>query len=163
MRNLPAGSVVTGQPSEYQREERLATDPSQALETARGVLLSHGFQLTNQSEKLLEATGPGMSSSKQPAILGVSRLRISTSESTVNVGAELGGLRVLKLTLYGLPMGLAAFFLVLFGVLKGFSWTYLFPVLPWVVLSPLMVRWMEKRTKTALDVLVHNMVSAPPK
>lgn len=49
------------------------------------------------------------------------------------------------------------------SVLKGFSWAYLFPVLPWVVLSPLVVRWLEKRTRTALDVLVHNMVSAPPR
>lgn len=160
---MPAGRRVNVRPSEYQREERLNADPSQALETARATLLSHGFQITTDPRGILEAKGPGMNSSKQSALLGVSQLQISASESTVRVVADLGGLRPMRLLLYGLPIGLAVLFLVLFGFSFGFSWGYALPLLPWVVLSPLMARWLEKRTRRALDVLVHNMVAGAPK
>ena len=162
MGGMPAQSHMSRDPSEYQREESLAIDSSRALETGRTILLSHGFKLTTPSQGILEAAGPGMTSSKQAPLLGVSQLRISANESSLRVAADLGGLRLIKLTLFGLPFGLAAIFLLVFGIMDGFSWRYAWPLLPWVVVAPLIARWLEGRTVKALDFLVHNMVATPP-
>lgn len=48
----------------------------------------------------------------------------------------------MQLFLHLLPLGLAA------------------PLLPWVLLSPALATWQERRTTKALDTLVANMVDA---
>jgi hypothetical protein len=98
----------------------------------------------------------------------------------LHLHAELGGVETMRRFLMRFPFllgfGLAAFFAIgggvffgqLFGVGFGVPWAQggrwvamamifgILPVAPWVVISPLMVRMIRKRTHQALDVLAHN-------
>lgn len=81
--------------------------------------------------------------------------------------ATLGGVEKMKKFLYFFPLGMAIFFLILFGVLTLTLPTlrnpifFLIPLLalsPWLFLSPWMSRMIGTRTVQAIDTLLNNMV-----
>jgi TM2 domain-containing membrane protein YozV len=76
--------------------------------------------------------------------------------------------RFLGMLIGGLCVGLGALFggLGAAGLLKSRNgaefqfWIVLVPFIPWIFLISWMARLMEKRTRAALDTLVHNLVQA---
>lgn len=134
-------------------------DPATAIEVARTALLGQGFEIVDYGRSEVRATGPGISSTEQPALCGVSEITFRISTSAIVVRARLGGVRTMKLFLSFFPPLLGLVLIVVFAA-SGlpFLWAPLLAVAPWLVLSPIISSWMERRTTKAVERLVRSMV-----
>jgi hypothetical protein len=154
-------------PMEYAKTVPFIGHGARALDVARSAFVGQGFQIVASSDYELQVTGPGMNSTKENPLRGVSEASIIVRSASIEIKAILGGVRKMKTFLYLFPLGLALFFLMVFGVLAlsvpglRHPWTFLGPALalsPWVFLAPLMGRSIEKKTTQAVDTLLGNMV-----
>lgn len=154
---------------EYSKTVPFTGRASKALEVARSTFLPQGFQLTANTEYELRVTGPGINSTRENPLKGISEasIIIRPSTSAIELMATLGGVRKMKLFLIFFPLGMALLFLIVFGVLAlnlpdfRRPWIFLIPILslsPWIFLAPLMARSIAKRTVQAIDTLLNNMV-----
>jgi len=145
-------------PKQHKSSVAFVGNAADAFDVARTALLALGFEIVVVSDTELEAEGPGMHSNQQPALLGVSRLRINISSSKITATASLGGVAKMKSFVYLFPPGLV---LLLFFIGSRYSteisWLYILLILPWVVISPLIGGALERKTKKAVDRLVHGM------
>jgi hypothetical protein len=140
---------------------------SKAIEAARNAFIQHNFQIVHDSDLEVELTGPGMLSSRQNPLVGISRIRIRGSSGNLSLEADFEGIRKLIKFLTFFIIGMAVFFVVLFGILfsrQGQPVTKIIlislaPFIPWPVIIPLMAIWMKSRTSKALDILVNNMAA----
>lgn len=142
-------------------------DPDRAFGTALRILLPLGFQVEERGSYRLAVRGPGYDSTRQNALLGVSRAVFTAGGSTLEVRAELEAVDRLMRRLLYLMLALAAFDLALFTSLwyfleplRGNTWILATPaltLLPWVFLGPFLTRIFTKRTRQALVALLENM------
>lgn len=139
-----------------------------AFDLAATALTSIGFRITTRDRSSLDLAGPGMSSTRQSALLGASRIRITHGGNTLSMEAELGGVTRVKRFMTLFPIGLA--FLLAIVLSLVFSWVFdhylwLVPVvavsganaLLWLVVGPMMARTIYARTRQGLDALLSNM------
>jgi hypothetical protein len=172
-----------GNAPEYSKSIPFHGDVNKALDFATVVLAKNSFIIQNKKGSALEMLGPGMRSNRQDPILGVSRIHISADRSQLIVDAELGGVDRMRRFLTYFPVSMALGFILLFGGVAGLifgqlsgvgfgvpaapGWWWLamtvpisvFPLLPWLFLSPLMIRSIRKKTVLALDTLLNNMAT----
>ena len=136
---------------------------SAAVETARLQFIANGFRLDQPSETELIATGEGMYSTKRNPIVGVSHARITVTSDSVDIVAKLGGVKLMQRFLYIFPPALAGCLALIFACIPSFPrhapLMAFLPVVPWIIISPLMARWIRTRTTKALDTLAYNMTS----
>ena len=148
---------------QYNKSVPFNGSASTAIETAQLQLMANGFKLDQPGETELIATGRGMHSTKQNPIVGASHVRITVSSSSINICAELGGVKFMQRFVYIFPPALGGFLALVFAFIPNFPKRVplmaLLPILPWLVISPLMARWIKNRTTKALNTLVHNMAS----
>ena len=136
-------------------------DPGAALTLAKTALLAQGFEILPGSSAELRAEGPGMRSTRQSALLGVSEFRIQIAASALTVSATLGGVATMKTFVTFFPPGLVFSLVVLFAVLgHGISYLGLWLAAPWLAISPLMAALIERRTTRAVDRLARSMAVA---
>lgn len=154
-------------PTEYSKTVPFVGHAAKALDVARTTFMSQGFQIVTNSDYELRVTGPGLNSTKENPLKGVSEASIIIRAPAIEIKANLGGTQKLNKFLRIFPLGMALLFLIVFGVtaliLPDFRqwWVFLILVLalsPWLFLSPIMIRWIEKRTVEAVDTLLNNMV-----
>ena len=135
-----------------------------AIEAARLQLSANGFKLDQPGKTQLIATGPGMRSTDQDPILGVSHAKISVNAGSIELQAELGGVKFMQRFIFLFPPALGGFLALTFFFMPempNFVPLLAFaPILPWLVISPLMAKWIKTRTIKAVDTLVHNMANA---
>jgi hypothetical protein len=151
---------------DYEKAEPFSGNMEKVLEVAKNVFIQHNFQIIRDSDTEVEFTGPGMLSSRQNPIVGISRICIRGASGNISIEAEFGGIRKLTKYLVVFIAGMAVFFVVLFGILHSkqgqpLNKTILIslsPFVPWPVLIPLIHIWMKSRTSKALDRLLTNMV-----
>src|SRR3954452_23972968 len=67
-----------------------------ALTLAIGALTTLGFRVATRGENSIEFTGPGLSSTRQNALLGATRIRLEAAGGQLAVRADLGGVRWLR-------------------------------------------------------------------
>ena len=140
-----------------------------AFGLAESALTALGFRLTERTPGSVELVGPGMNSTRQSALVGASRIRISGGRSELAVEADLGGVewmsRFVTLFPIGLVLGLGVVLSVVFSAVFG-PGIWIFAVagavggnaLLWLVLGPMMARGIRARTNRALDTLLANMI-----
>jgi len=146
---------------EYQYSTPFRGKAEEAFKVARTSLLSLGFEITESSKHELHATGPGMHSNQQPALVGVSRLKLHIDSSSITATAQLGGVSTMKNFVYIFPPALVLVLLVTFSLLgMEISWLYILLLLPWFVIAPWMARMMERKTTDAVDRLVRGMAQS---
>lgn len=145
---------------DYQRSISLKTESRKCIDTAKMIFMQNGFLVSKKGEHDFQFTGPGMSSTKENPLVGVSTARIKLNGRQVTLEAELKSVRGMQWFIWIFPFALCG---ILFLVLNGsrpsgspINWASLLAVLPWIVLSPWMSRWMKRRTIRALDVLIEN-------
>lgn len=135
-----------------------------ALEVARETLVRNNFRLLSTTSTSFEAEGPGMHSTGQNPLVGISRVRLEAIGHDLLATAELGGLRRMVAILFLLIGGLTVM-CVLMAIFKGpsaesMSHSRLLvavgPTAPWLVLAPLMIWWMRRRIERALETLLSN-------
>jgi hypothetical protein len=154
---------------EYSKTVSFTGRASKALEVARSTFLPQGFQLVTSTEHELRVTGPGINSTRENPLKGISEasIIIRPSTSVIEMVATLGGVEKMKKFLIFFPLGMALLFLIVFGILAltlpdfRRPWIFLIPILalsPWLFLAPLLARAIGKRTVQAIDTLLNNMV-----
>lgn len=152
---------------EYSKTVPFTGQTARALEAARSTFMGQGFEIVASTDHELRVTGPGLASTYENPLKGVSEASMIVSARAIEIKATLGGTRMLRKLLWILPLGLALLFLIVFGVVAWIvpdfrqPWVFLIPVLalaPWLFLSPLMVRRIKNRTIQAVDTLLNNMV-----
>ena len=148
-------------PKEYKYSASYNGSRAAAFDAARAALLALGFEMTTDSEGELHADGPGMHSSQQASLLGVSHIRFRAGSSRIRATATLGGVRKMIAFICVFPPGLALFLAAIFALLGQENWWVAFlAVSPWVILSPLLSRVMQRRTTHAVDALGRSMALA---
>jgi hypothetical protein len=148
---------------DYTTSTPFTGSPATAVESARAQLMATGFQIDHASDTELVATGPGMHSTNQNAILGMTHAKIIVSSGTIDIYAELGGVKFMQRFIYIFPPALGAILALTFAFVPNGPSNPLFafaPIMPWIVISPLMAKWIKKRTTKAIDTLLHNMASS---
>ncbi|MHC4665025.1 MAG: hypothetical protein ACYS9T_03585 [Planctomycetota bacterium] len=148
---------------DYQRTIPVA-DSEKAVGAAASVFIQHSFRITQKSETAVELTGPGMISSRQNPLVGISQIRILQSTGSLSVEAQFDSVRKLLKYIAVFIVGMGIFFVVLFAVLftrqgqplRIIVLISLAPLAPWPVLLPLIMIWLKSRTSRALDVLLSN-------
>jgi len=149
------------EPKRYEYSTPFRGDPDAALTLARTTLLAQGFEILPGSSAELRARGPGMRSTRQSALLGVSEFRFQIAASTLTATATLGAVARMKAFVMLFPVGLILSLVVLFALLgQGVSYLGLWLTLPWLVVSPWMAKLIERRTTRAVDRLARSMAVA---
>lgn len=152
---------------EYSKTVPFTGRGAKALDVARSVFVGQGFQIMTSSDYELRVTGPGINSTKENPLKGVTDATVIVRSASIEIKAILGGAEKMKTFLRLFPLGLAIFFMLIFGALAWSlpdfrrPWIFLIPLLalsPWLFLGPLISRSIEKRTKQAVDTLLSNMV-----
>ena len=149
------------EPKRYEYSTPFRGDPDVALTLAKTALLSQGFEILPGSSAELRAKGPGMRSTRQSALLGVSEFRFQIAASTLTASATLGGVASMKAFVMLFPIGLILSLVVLLAVIgQGTSYLGLWLTLPWLIVSPLMAALIERRTTRAVERLARSMAVA---
>ena len=151
----------------YEKTIHFTGDTGKAFEVAKQILLPNGFSIVSNSESSLELRGSGSYwSTNQNPLMAISEISICKTGNELSVRAELGGLRRLIKCLCIFILGMAVFFLVLFGVLfagqeqqERIVYMSLLPLAPWPLIIPLMARFMKSRICRSLDSLVNNLAT----
>ena len=148
-------------PKPHQCRAPLTGNARDAMDVARTTLLALGFEILSETETELCARGPGMNSSREPALVGASELELRVTPSHVDARATLGGVATMKAFLYLFPPGLALSLALVFALCGiGSWWICLFSVAPWLFFSPWIASAIERRTASAVDRLVRGMAGA---
>jgi len=142
-------------------------DAASAFDIALRTLLPLGFEIESQGSSHLTVKSPGMNSTRQNPLQGISYADFTIEHSSLQVRAELGGVDRLQRFLVLLLLGVGMFdSLVFLGLwyfldeLRAHPWFLVIPLiifLPWTIISPLLARWVGKRTRNALNALLSSM------
>jgi hypothetical protein len=167
--NRQASLLEGAKPMEYSKTVPFTGKASKALEVARSTFLPQGFQIVASTDYELRVTGPGINSTKENPLKGITEASIVVrpSASAIEMKATLGGVEKMKKFLTFFPLGMALLFLIIFGAVAlsvpamrnpVFFLTPLLALSPWFFLSPWMSRMIARRTVQAIDTLLSNMV-----
>jgi hypothetical protein len=131
-------------------------------------LVPHGFKVDETHVTGCELSGPGMRSSRQNPLCGISHIAMQISDTEIAVAAIYGGILKLQKWLICFLCSMALFFVILFAILFRNRESYsvfiaLAPFLPWPVLIPVLIKVFKTRTTQSLDVLLENMVALAKK
>jgi hypothetical protein len=145
-------------------------DPERAFDLAVAALTPLAFTIQGRSEVSLELAGVGMSSTRQSPLHGASRILISSARGALRLEAELDGARRMARFVVLFPVGLSVALGVILAVLFGVfleDTRGLLPVavaaggnsLVWLLVGPLLGRYIRARVHEGLDALLANMVA----
>jgi hypothetical protein len=152
---------------DYSKTVAFEGTPSKALQVAKSILLPLGFQLSPGNGDELRATGPGINSTRENPLKGISTASIIVRASAIEIKATLGGVEKMKKFLIFFPLGMAILLMIVFGVLAlnlpalRRPIFFLIPLLalsPWLFLAPLISRMIGRKTVQAIDTMLNNMV-----
>jgi hypothetical protein len=154
---------------QYASSTPIAGPPETAIKVVRDALIANEFTILEAKPTEFTATGPGMMSTNQNAIRGVSKATFRTEGGMMHVQAELGGAVWLGRFAMFFPIALGVLLTAIFWVIgrtqgnlanrPAAVLTPLFPVLPWLVLGPLMARFIRRRTEKAIQGLLQSAAS----
>ena len=135
------------------------------MQVAIDALVANGFRIGSKTDSTLSCTGPGMNSTSQNPLRGISNAQITVSGSTISIRAELGSVKFMIVFLIALFTGMSLFFLVIFGVMHVHTRQpsqvppFLLPTILGIVLVPFLGVVTKRRTTRAIDALLHNMAT----
>lgn len=145
----------------YNKEIEIKGDAERALDLARAFFINMGYQVKPNGTDSFQAVGGGLNSTRQHPIWGVSKAELIRHDQRLSIDADLGGIQLLKWFLYLFPPLLALLLFFVFLIIKQhLDYSLLIPFLaisPWIVISPLMVYGLKRRTYKALDTLLINL------
>ena len=151
----------------FQHSQAYSGNSRGAVNTALQTLLPLGFTVIEQSEYTLIVAGSGYNSTRQNALLGISRGEFSFSRSTITIHAQLGGVERMSRFLLFLLLGIGVFDALVFtglwfyiNHLHAQPWFLAVPamiLLPWVFIAPFITKWVQRRCEDAIIGLLHNM------
>lgn len=143
----------------YKSKVHIRRDPAKALQTLQQIFIHNNFSVKPHGDNGFELIGPGLNSTEQNPLLGISKGACRLQGSTIELVVELGGVQFMKRFVLFFPFGLGILLSAVFLLTMG-GWlavaTPILAVSPWLVLSPLMSRWIQKRTESAIETALQN-------
>jgi hypothetical protein len=137
--------------------------PETAIRVVRDALVANSFTIVSANPTAFTATGPGMSSSNQNPLLGISKVSFRAEGGLIHVQADLGGASRLGLFAMVFPPALGVLLAAIFYLTQNQNPNAvvapLGAVAPWLVLGPLMARWIRRRTEKAIHALLQSTAS----
>jgi len=138
--------------------------PQRAVSMLRDALIANAFTITEAGQTGFKATGPGMTSTNQNAIRGVSTATVRAEGNVIHVAAELGGAAWIGRFAVLFPLSLGVLLAMVFGMLwwPKHRDAVIVPLLvaaPWLLLGPLMARTVRRRTEQAIEALLQSAAS----
>jgi len=149
---------------EYTISRPFEGDAERAFDLITAVFTTNNFRMVSRDARSLEFDDVGASGSKGRQLLGASRVSFSLERGSLTMHARMDGIRKISTALIVLPAGMGLLFLLLFGIMFGemgprfIAMISLGPVLPWVLVSPVLIRWLKKRSREALEGLIDSIV-----
>jgi hypothetical protein len=151
---------------DYEKTSRFTGDVEKAFSVAMNMLMPHGFEITENTDTVLEFRGPGSFyfSNSQNFFTTISQINISARRAELSVEVEFGGIRKTKKYLIIFVLFLALFHLALFGFLLVkeqevlILWIGLATFVPLALIPPLTTKFLKYQTSKSLDSLLHNMI-----
>jgi len=150
----------------YENTINFSGDSRRAMQVAIDALIANGFRTGSKTESSLSCTGPGMNSTSQNPLRGISNAQITVSGNTISIRAELGSVKFMITFLIALMVSMSLLFLMVFGMTPLHSKTtptrmpaFLLPSAVGLVLVPFLGIMMKRRTTRAVDALLHNMAA----
>lgn len=154
----------------YQTTASIHGPPETAIRIVRDALIANGFRIVDSCAGELTMMGPGMNSSRENPLRGVSLVTARVNQTQLELDAELGGVARLGRFVFFFPIALGLLLMLFFAII---AWaianfgqqplpslipllTPLLTTLPWLVIGPWMTRIIRRRTERAIDALVHN-------
>ena len=145
-------------------------DGQRALDIILQTLLPLGFEVESQGSTHLVVTSQAdYNSTRQDALLGITRAEFEVDRSTLTVKTELGGVQRLQRFLFLILTGLVVLDLVIFGAmwylldkLRPHPWILAIPFaayIPWIFVGPKLTNALKSRTVDALDDLLNKITS----
>jgi hypothetical protein len=166
---ITLASTHTHNGMQYTSSIPIAGPPETAIRVVRDALIANGFTIVEAKPTEFTATGPGMMSTNQNAILGVSKATLRIDGAVIHVKAELGGAAWIGRFAMFFPIGLGVLLAAVFWVIRQAQGNLankptavlapLLAVSPWLVIGPLMARFIRKRTEQAVDALLQSAAS----
>jgi hypothetical protein len=152
---------------DYEKTSPFTVNVEKAFGVAMNVLMSHGFEITENTDTVLAFRGPGSFyfSNSQNFFTTVSQINIHARRAELSVEAEFGGIRRTKKYLIILVLALALFHFALFSFLFFTKqevlilWVGLATFVPLAIFPPLTTKFLKHQTSQSLDSLLHNMIA----
>jgi hypothetical protein len=152
----------------YSAEIAFEGDTAKALDLGAAALTSIGFRMIARDGSSLEMVGPSMTSTRQSALVGASRIWIIRGVDQLSIEAELGGVRRMSRFVTFFPVSLSVILCVVFYVVFSLVFdnrAWEIPVLVvtganvvlWLFLAPVLARYVQARTCRGIDTLLENM------
>ncbi len=146
---------------DYRYSVAIPGNPAKALENTRDVFVRNGFRLTETNEHGFQVTGPGMRSTSQDSLRGVSRATITLSSKELTIEADLGGARGMQRFVLFFPptliLGLMAFFAITHtGSFQTIAFSSLLQLAVWLPISLIWAPFIRKSTVKAIEVMMDN-------
>lgn len=144
-------------------------DVDKALTFVVTALTPIGFRVERTGAESVDLFGPPMQRTRQSALVGASRIRLAHRGGQLALEAELGGVRRITRFVLVFPIALCLFLGLVFSVINiatGQVGAWLpagvaigVNIVVWLVIGPIVVRHLRKKTLAALDTLLVNAVA----
>lgn len=144
-------------------------DVDKALTFVVTALTPLGFRVEKQTSETVDLIGPPMQRTRQSALVGASKLRVAHRSGQLAVEAELGGVRRITRFVLVFPIAVCVFLGIVFSVINlatGQVGAWLpvgvalgVNVLVWIMVGPLVVSHLKKKTLAGLETLLSNAVA----
>lgn len=151
----------------YEKSVGFSGDVESAITLAKNIFAANGFKISQIDQTEFSVTGPGMSSTKQNPIRGLSRGKLKFTGETLAFTGELGGVEFMKKFLIIFPLALGIGMTLLFAGIGGITkqndlsgFIPLLTVAPWIFISPIMIKVIQKRTEDAVATALENISKA---
>ena len=147
----------------YQKSIEFNGDLDSAMTLAKYIFATNGFQINQNGQSELAVAGTGMTSTKQDPLKGLTKGKLIVSEENLEFTGELGGVQFMKKVLYFCPpalgLGLTAFFVFTKHDINA-GLTQFLCFAPWIVISPVMAKFIQKKTEGAIATALRNISRA---
>jgi hypothetical protein len=154
----------------YKKNFELKGNPAKALEMLLNIFIQSNFRIIKKEAFSFELEGPGMNSTRQNPLVGISEAKVVFEDNILLVQVVMGGVAKMRRFMIRLISGMAVFFAVLFGIsfatvgaFAGINPSHAVlvaaPLLIWVFLIPVLTRVMKHRTIKALNIAAENAVN----
>ncbi|MEO1524539.1 MAG: hypothetical protein AAFX06_03845 [Planctomycetota bacterium] len=161
---------------DYETELDIDSRAHAVVDNAINMLVACGMTLDRRETKEATLSGPGLRSTNQNPILGVTSLRLIERDhpnSRIIIHADLGGVRWLGKFMIRLPLLMTLGFLALYAAFEFAGpqlglpvvppiarWTTLgaivFSAMPWFFIRPSAIRKLTQRTEQAIENLIRS-------
>ena len=134
-------------------------------ETAKQYFLSKSFirNKSTETDSLIEfSNSRKLNSTKEDPIYGLSEITFNSLEGKVEISYSLNNTKFLVNFTRYFPLSLTSFLMFIFfmsGQLDGRLSFILMSIAPWLVISPLMGKYIIKRSKSAVEELLKVIIS----